>query len=249
MLLQKTIYRLISSSRSVILMLILGGALPIVAQDLEKDLKFFYAGFTTLPVIECEMVSKAMYRRDNSAFFDKKIKLVISHNQFYYNMGDMLYISNKDYLLWVDKTDKRIIVGKTDLDEIARFKKNLIKQVDSSSFKTNGEVIYEGIVGNVKTYRIVNLSHPYIKEAKITFDATTFYLKKMEIFFKEEEGVNISSSYTEFTSINTKPVVNESLFDQSAYIQVNKGVISLTPAYKNYTLIPIDHSLLNQIKK
>lgn len=217
------------------------------SQDFDKDMKFFYEGFISQPSLECHMTSKA-YKSDQTVFFNQEVKLIIHNNQYYYEMGNKLYISNKKYLLWIDKDDKRIIVGATDVNEITKFKNKLAQQMDTTMFRSLGNIVFEGNSNGVKSYKIVNLTNAYIRQANISFDVATNYLKKMEFIFNENENMGVASSSTEFTKININPQINESVFDQSAYIQVNKGVISLTPAYRNYQLVTIDNSVLNKLK-
>lgn len=218
------------------------------AQDLDKDMKYFYTGFMFLPSLECEMESKAYKRSDNSYFFNQRVKLIIHNNQFYYDMGDMLYISNKQYLMWLDKKQKRMIVGRTSVNEVADFRRKLIGQSDSMSFKSNGEVIFDGLINGLKTYRIVNLKNELIKQVNITFEAATGYLRKMEVIMADTRENTVSSSSTEFMNINIKPKVDESIFNLDGYFIVKETKILPTAAYKNYELITIDPKLLDYLK-
>lgn len=219
----------------------------INAQDLDKDMKFFYTGFAMQPSLECHMISK-VYKTDQSLYFNKEIKLIIHNNQYYYDMGDKLYVSNKKYLIWIDKADKRMVVGKTDVGEVVKFKKQLSAQLDTMHFKTVGEIIYKGVTNGLKLYQVINMKDQIIAQANIEFDANTNYLKKMEFIFKNDQGSGMASSSTEFKKIDLHPNISESMFDESPYIIVKEGKITTTPAYKNYDLVIIDQSILDQIK-
>lgn len=220
----------------------------VYAQDLEKDLKYFYTGFMFLPSIECEMEAKAYNKADNSFFFNRKVKLIVHNNQFYYNMGDMIYISNKHYLMWLDNKEKRMVVGRTSINEVAEFRKKLIGESDSMTFKNNGEVVYEGISNGIKSYKIINLKNELIKQVNITFESSTGFLKKMEIILNGDGFNTVASSCTEFTHIDIKPKVNESIFDLEPYFSVKNNQVIVSPKYKNYELISIDQSLLDRIR-
>jgi hypothetical protein len=218
------------------------------SQSLEDDFELFYMGFMAQPSIECEMISRAIDKKDNSVYMEKKVKLIMHNNEYYYDMGDMVCLANNRYVVFVDKANKRMVVGKNDLDEVKKLKKKLIDQNDSLSFKSRGEIVYDGVVDGLKKYRILNVPS-MIHQVNISFDAATGYLKKMEYILKTEGNVGISSSYTEITHINTHPVISSSAFDESKYILVKNDNITLTSAYKNYELIIADPGLLKKIQK
>jgi|GEM_PF-5416789 len=223
--------------------LLLAGAVPVKAQDLEKDMQQFYRGFMSQPTLECEMEVKAIDKADNSVFLQKKIHLILDNNSYYYDLGDVICLSNKKYVVMVDNQNKRIVVGRNEIGEVDALKKKMILQNDSIIFKSRGQVVYDGISGDRKSYRVLH-PEPFIKQVNVDFNSSTGHLRKVEIIFNEEADTGISSSGTEITKINTKPVITERTFDESKYIISDKGQIKLTPAYKNYHLIVADPTIL-----
>jgi hypothetical protein len=105
--------------RGAFVCLLVFSGLNAFSQNLKEDMAQFYKLFLSTERIECKFTSSAYkLNEDNVPMMKKDVRVCIDHDNYFYDMGEMVCLINKRVVVYVDKSTKRIIIGKNNPQEL-----------------------------------------------------------------------------------------------------------------------------------
>lgn len=179
-------------------------------------------------------------------------------NKYYYKVGDFECVNNEDLLMVIDNQSKSISV--THQKQTASQKmifnpedfKKILEQKSGIAKVTKEE--------NEKIITIDSIQDASIQGYRIHYDPSTYRVNKLEIGMvrlnslsdgedgnEQEQKVTSEQNeevptYTYLLEVNYEKVIplslkKEGFHPENKFININKNIIQLAPAYSNYSLI------------
>jgi hypothetical protein len=210
------------------------------AQDLQQDLQTFFELFSKSEKLECRLSSN-VYKKatDISPLMHYESTFFIDGIQFYYSVGNMITLGNKNVLLMVDKNLKRIVVTKSDPDYIRKMRSEMDQNHKPVQLADTDSIMYEGSKENQRTY-VLSKPQSMIYKSVYKFDNTSGYLKSIDYIYNTKIAMGTAYASTEFTKISFNPEFPKDIFSEANYIIKTAQGYQLTPAYKSYKILVVD---------
>lgn len=205
------------------------------AQEVMAALQKVQDTYSQLTDMKAEMsIAAYVNEEEETPYYTQNAKIDKKGDLFYYQMGDIEGLVNKEYNFWVDHQSKQINGGLRTQDDQKKVNEAVMFDVEKTLAKYD-KVVLVDTEGALSHYRIFSADQ-MIKQTDLWIDADHL-VRKLVYHYNEAMVGSNSRVEIKFLIFDKHPRMSASAFSESRFVKKVNGEWRAGKAYPNYKVL------------